>query len=242
VKAKTQSLAGMAVLGILLVAGGALPGKSVAAIDVTASVSISNMYLWRGLDLGTTVGPAAVAGDLVASNEGSYAGIWGSSGEASLGAEYDLYIGYGRMFGGFGFDISAWTYVYPDVSSTSSNSDLENPGELSEIILDLFYAWEDVSAGIGGSFYQNIAGAAGYQYMTLSGDYQWFSILVGYTSQDGPDYTHVDISYAYNKNLHFTVSQVVQQDSGQVSGVEYDSYYSERPKFVVVYVLPIKIM
>ena len=177
-KTKSRSVTGMAVLGALMVAGSILPDKSVAAIDVTASVSISNMYLWRGLDLGATVGPAAVAGGLLASNQGSYAGIWGSSGDAALGAEYDLYLGYGRMFGGFGVDISAWTYVYPDVSSNSSVSGLENPGNLSETILDLSYVWEGVSAGIGGSFYQNIAGDAGYQYMTLSGDYQWFSILV----------------------------------------------------------------
>ena len=58
----------------------------VAHAEVAASVGVANMYLWRGMDLGN--GDAAVSGDLKYKHKsGAYAGIWGSSGDATNGNE-----------------------------------------------------------------------------------------------------------------------------------------------------------
>ena len=77
--------------GLVALLSGAvlMPAANAAAPEVSASVGVANMYLWRGYDLGD--GDAAISGDLKATHDsGAYAGIWASSGDASWGTEYDL--------------------------------------------------------------------------------------------------------------------------------------------------------
>lgn len=203
----------LAVAGAMSVAA-----PTVANAEVSASVGISNMYLWRGNDLGN--GDAAVSGDLSYSNSGFYTGIWTSSGDSSAGTEYDLYAGYGAEFSGVSVDVSLWTYAYP---TSSSNTD---PGELSDVVISLGFA------GLSATVYDNIAGGSGDIYYTLGYGYDAFSILVGkhdLTGTEDENMMHVDLGYAYNDNLSFTISQQVDniQDEG-------------RPKFVVGYSLPIE--
>ena len=95
---------GIAASGIMI-----LGSQAVAApkVGVNATVGIANMYLYRGLDASGTDALAAVSGSLSVDVEGVYFGAWGSSGWDDLGAEYDLFIGYGRTFGAFGFDVGA---------------------------------------------------------------------------------------------------------------------------------------
>ena len=62
-------------------------------VEVTASVAVSNMYLWRGNNLGNST--PAISGDINASAGGFYGGIWGSSGDAESGNEFDVYAGFG---------------------------------------------------------------------------------------------------------------------------------------------------
>lgn len=219
------------------VAGALSVAPTVANAEVSASVAIANMYLWRGVDLGAYDkivfdddgnpeasgggGVGAISGDLSYSNSGFYTGIWGSSGDSNAGTEYDLYLGYGAEFGGVSVDASVLTYVYP----SSPDGSLDNPGELSEFILSLGFA------GFTLTGYDNIAGGSGYGYYTLSYGYDAFSILVGKHDNPGTpeDMTHVDISYAYNDNLSFTLSQQVD-----------DAFDNEKAKFVVGYSLPIE--
>jgi hypothetical protein len=48
------------------------------------------------------------------------------------------------------------------------------------------------------------------------------------------NYTHVDMTYAYNKNLSFTVSGIADMDKGQeMAGTDKDAL------FVVTYMLPL---
>ena len=131
--------------------------------ELSASASVANMYLWRGLDLGD--GSAAVSGDLTYSIGGAYAGIWVSSGDDALGNEYDYYVGYGTEMGDFSFDISLWNYNYSDNGLAGKGFDVsdDTTGELSEIITTVGFK------GISLSYYDNIAGATGYEHWTLSG-------------------------------------------------------------------------
>lgn len=188
-----------------------------ADVDVAASVGVSNMYLWRGYDLGNG---AAVSGDLNVSAAGFYTGIWGTSGDEELGTEYDLYVGYGGEFGGLSVDLSVWNYMYP---SSEEPSDLDDFGGLSEVILSLGYA------GFSVSVYDNIAGASGYEYYSAAYTYKSFTVLYGTHDNVGGDenLSHVDLTYAFNDNLAFTLSQ-------QVDNEEDDDL-----KFVVSFSLPI---
>lgn len=211
----------------LAVAGAMSVAPTAANAEVSASVGVANMYLWRGQDLGQ--GDAAVSGDLSYSNSGFYTGVWGSSGDAASGTEYDLYVGYGAEFGGVSVDLSVWNYIYPS-NPTGQNDTF---GELSEAILSLGFA------GFSFTAYDNIAGGSGYEYYTLGYSYDAFAITVGKHDNIGStaggiytpaeDVTHVDLSYAYNDSLSFTVSQNVDNEEGD-----------DNAKFVVSYSLPIE--
>lgn len=167
-----------------------------ADIEVDAAVGVSNLYLFRGSDLGD--GSAAVWGDLSASVAGAYAGIWASSGDDALGTEYDLYAGYGGELAGFSYDIAATNFIYPDaVTSTTGTTTPQGFADYTEAAFTIGYGplsfthVKDITAG------QSI-------YRTLSYEMGDYSVTYG-DFVDAVD-DHVDLSYAYNDNLSFTVS------------------------------------
>lgn len=193
-----------------------------AHAEVEASVAVATAYLWRGQDLGN--GDAAVSGDLVYSNSGFYTGIWGSSGDAAAGNEFDLFAGYGTEFGDLSVDISIWNYVYPDQNGAND----DDFGNLSEIILSVGYGAFSVS------YYDNIAGNQGYSYVTLGAEHEQFAVTLGNAmfEDDADDYMHLDLSYAFNDNVTFTVSKVIDQET--------DNNIDDDVNFVISYSLPIK--
>lgn len=217
-----------------------VPAAHADGVDVSGSVGVASMYLWRGLDLGAEDGGVpAVSGDLKVSAAGFYTGIWGSSGDASLGTEYDLYAGYGAEFGDFTVDLSVWNYMYPS-SSPEEDNIYDDFGGSSEAALTLGFAGFSVSA------YDNIAGGSGYEYYTLAYSYKAFTVLVGKHDNVNPEdelgnpkldddghvivnenVTHVDVKYAHNDNLTFVLSQQVDNEG------------DDDLKFVVGYSLPI---
>lgn len=188
---------------------------------LSATATVSNMYLWRGIDLGQ--GAAAVSGDLIYSMAGAYGGVWMSSGDSSLGQEYDLFAGYNAKLGDVTVDLSLWNYNYSDLGGPDDTT-----GELSEVVLS-------VSAyGASVSVLDNVAGAPGYYYYTLGYGYDAFSAKLGIHSFDNDlnNMSHLDLSYAYNDNLSFTVSKVVDE--------EVEGTYDNDALFQVSYKLPIK--
>ena len=197
------------------------------AVEVSASAGVATAYLWRGFDLGD--GSPAVFGDLVVSAGGAYGGIWISSGDDTLGNEYDLFVGYGTEIGPVAVDISIWNYNYPDAGFVvDENEDPvfgstdDTTGELSELILSL---------GVGPvsfTFYENIAGAPSYSYYTLGAEFGAFSATVGVHDDDEADDTptHLDLSYAYNDNLSFTVSKFIADEDEVDSDTQFVASYS----------------
>jgi len=229
---KAIALAGVMTTGLT-----AATFTQAAEPEVAASVSIANMYLWRGQDLGQ--GAAAVSGDLSVSMGGAYGGIWMSSGDSALGQEYDLYVGYGGEVEDFSYDLSVWSYVYPGGSPA-----IDDDGEIvvadsegttfdaSEVILSLGYA------GASFSYYYPVSSNPDdYTYMTLGYGMDAYSATVGMATDDADDsgYVHVDLSYAYNDNLSFTASKIVSDDAEDTEGEMDDDL-----KFVVSYSLPIE--
>lgn len=208
-----------------------------AEVEVAASAAVANMYLWRGQDLGIK-GVPAVSGDLSVSTSGAYGGVWASSGDASSGQEYDLYLGYGGEEGDFSYDVSAWTYVYPAKTETRNNKTTDAKGntfELSELIVSLGFA------GASFSYYHTLSSnPSKYSYMTLGYGMDKFSATLGRASSDADkdDYTHLDLGYAYNDQISFTLSKVVAQKANPDKGEEAQD---EDLKVVVSYSLPIKL-
>lgn len=203
----------------------------VANAEVSASVGVSNMYYWRGFNLGK--GDAQVSGDLKFSESGFYAGIWGGSGDVNGGTEYDLYAGYGGgEADGFNYDLSFWTYTYPE----NSNAVLSDPGKLSEAVLSVGYGPAKLT------YYDNLANQgdsvdSSYSYLTLSFTYEMFTVLFGAHNDlavgDGTyaSPTHIDLSYAYNDRLKFTIGKVVDDDEAFAA--------ANSAKFVASYSLPL---
>ncbi|ASP38102.1 histidine kinase [Bacterioplanes sanyensis] len=211
-----------------------------AEVEVSASAAIANMYLWRGQDLGQ--GVPAVSGDVTASMGGLYGGVWASSGDSALGQEYDLYLGYGGEAGEFSYDISAWTYVYPGASEDADDdgnytrTDARGTTfDASDLIISVGYG--PVSA----SYYYVLAGDENASYATLGGEMGAFAATLGmqmHSEDDSAEYTHLDLSYAYNDNLSFTLSKIIDQDADLDKG---ESGLDEDTKVVVSYSLPIEL-
>ncbi|MFY0641209.1 MAG: hypothetical protein JXR16_09200 [Bermanella sp.] len=192
-----------------LVSASALSAQTAfAEVEVSASAAVSNMYLWRGLDLGKLEnsdqgGVPAISGDLSVSTNGAYAGVWASSGDANLGTEYDLYVGYGMEAGDVSVDLMLASYIYP---SNDAGSDTMFDG--SEAILSLGFM--DASF----SLYETItSNPSDNRYITLGYGIDAVSATLGMqmSDDDTAEYTHVDVSYAYNDNLSFTYSQIVDE-------------------------------
>ncbi|WP_062061327.1 TorF family putative porin [Cellvibrio sp. OA-2007] len=211
-KMKQKLIAGAIALSAM--AGFAVPA---AHAEVSAAVGAANMYYWRGLDLGN--GDPQIWGDLKVSGSGFYGGVWAGSGDSVGGQEYDLYVGYGNSVGDFTFDLSVWSYSYP---KPSEGGEPVSPGDLVEAVAMIGYG------PIAFTYYENLEGADDYNYMTLAGTFGDFTIKYGVHEDD---LAHVDLTYAYNDKLSFTVGKVVD---------DVDGSYNDEAKFVVGFALPIE--
>jgi len=202
-----------------------LPGMAQA--ETSASLTLSNMYLWRGQNL-TPDGPA-ISGSLDYSHEsGMYAGVWGTN--ETGGTETDLYVGFAGEASGFSYDVSYWYYLYPeDVDGTTGAKVDLMDNALSEIVLGAGYSDFGVTLYMSGE----TQGGSDYMYYTLDYTVGKYNILFGaWTFDDAGnnEYSHVTLTYSYNDNLSFAVS-VAQEDI--VDAVETD------PLFLVSYSVPL---
>lgn len=216
-------------LATAMTAGLVATTSAQAEVEVAASAAVSNMYLWRGTDLGAQ-GVPAISGDLSVSSGGAYGGVWTSSGDSSAGQEYDLYVGYGMETGDVALDISYWSYIYP-------GTDGDDIADLHEIVASA--AYKGASLGVYYNIDQDEDEGTDYVYTTLGYGVDKYSATYGMTTfsdTEDADYSHLDLSYAYNDNLSFTLSQVVSSDLD-----EEDGGLDRSPKVVVSYSLPIEL-
>jgi uncharacterized protein (TIGR02001 family) len=217
-------------LATAMTAGLAATTTQAAEVEVAASASVANMYLWRGLDLGAP-GVPAISGDLSVSSGGAYGGVWTSSGDTSAGQEYDVFVGYGMETGDVALDISYWAYVYP-------GADGDDIADLHEIVASA--AYKGASLGVYYNIDQDEDEGTDYIYTTLGYGVDKFSATYGMTTfsdTEDSDYAHLDLSYAYNDNISFTLSQVVSSDLDEDEANAPD----RSPLVVVSYSLPIEL-
>ena len=208
---------------------GVMSTAAQAEVEVSASAAVSNMYLWRGQDLGAN-GVPAISGDLSVSSGGAYAGVWTSSGDTTSGQEYDLYVGYGAEVEGIALDVSYWSYIYPGAEG-------DDIADLHEIVASVSAA--GASLGVYYNIDQDEDEGTDYIYTTLGYGVDKFSATYGMTSYsdtEDSDYGHLDLGYAYNDNVSFTLSQIVTSDVD-----EEDGGPDRSPKVVVTYSLPIEL-
>ena len=202
---------------------------TVAQADVSASMAFSNMYLWRGQNVGNSGG--AISGSLDYSNEsGLYAGIWTSSEKD--GHETDLYIGYSTEVSGVGVDVSYWNYLYPEDGGTGPDTGLGDTNA-AEIVLALSYM--DFSFG----YYMQVDGdKPDDNYITLSYSFGKYSLTYGlWDLEDGTvdstgttpatkgqdEYSHLTLSYAATDDLSFAVSKAFSDlDDSDLGGANVE--------------------
>ena len=209
----------------------------VANAEVSASVGVASTYLWRGQDLGT--GTPAVSGDLTYSNSGFYTGIWVSSGDTTLGTEYDLYAGYGTAIGGLSVDLSVWTYINPNSPTFNDAGSPITIDENGDAIIDQRDTFGDATDAILGLGYGpvsftwiNTTTVSEVDYFALGYSLDAFSLTYGFFVGDNAnEYSHLDLTYSYNDNLAFTFSQVVDDN---------DDAIDDDLKFVVSYSIPLE--
>lgn len=197
-----------------------------SAAEVAASVGASNMYYWRGFDLG---GGAAIIGDVNVSSNGFIAGIWTSSGDANLGTEYDLYAGYSGSIGDFTYGLSVVSYVYPTLGEDVAIG----PGDYVELIPSLGYGPFKVT------YYDAIEadhaplGDEDYSYVTAELNFEKFGFKYGQHMDDVDavdGISHIDATYKFNEKLSFTLGKIIDNKDDSVD---------DEINFVVTLSLPI---
>lgn len=202
------------------------------AAEVSASVGASNMYYWRGYDLG---GGAAIIGDVNVSASGFFAGIWASSGDETLGSEYDIYAGYSGSAGDFSYGVSFVSYIYPNPKSEDVTEPV-SPGDYVEVVPFVGFGpfkvtYYDAINADHDSFSED------YSYVTAELNFDKFGIKYGqHMLDDGGSgsidgVSHIDATYKFNDKLSFTLGQIVDDNDGGAP---------DETNFVVTLSLPIE--
>lgn len=194
---------------------------SASAAEVAASVGASNMYYWRGFDLG---GGAALIGDINVSSNGFVAGMWTSSGDELLGTEYDIYVGYSGSAGDFSYGVSLVSYNYPNPSATHDHDGVVatpdetylpvNPGDYVEVVPFVGFGPFKVT------YYDAINAdhdffSEDYSYATAELNFEKFGLKYGQHMNDGDTgVSHIDATYKFNDKLSFTLGQIIDDADG----------------------------
>jgi hypothetical protein len=205
---------------------------SASAAEVAASVGASNMYYWRGFDLG---GGAALIGDINVSSNGFVAGLWTSSGDGSFGTEYDIYAGYSGSAGDFSYGVSVVSYVYPTMGEETvpGENSAVKPGEYVEVIPFLGFGPFKVT------YYDAVVAEHApladedYSYVTAELSFEKFGFKYGQHMDDVDavdGISHLDATYKYNEKLSFTVGKIID---------DKDDSVDDEINFVVTLSLPI---
>ena len=113
--------------------------EEASEVGVSANMSITSNYIWRGMT--QSHNSPAIQGGIDLDYKGVYAGVWGSNiefGDAKASLEADAYVGYANEISGFSYDVGYVQYMYPN------QSDEYNFGEA---YAKISYDFEVVSVG-----------------------------------------------------------------------------------------------
>jgi uncharacterized protein (TIGR02001 family) len=132
-------------IGVAMAAGATMIGAGAAHAEVTANVSLTTDYVFRGVSL--SANDPAIQGGADWSNDQFYVGTWASS--LSEGMELDVYAGFTPTTGPVTWDLGVVGYFYPGADDDAAEFDyyeLMAAGSVS--------ATEQISVG-GGVWYSD---------------------------------------------------------------------------------------
>ncbi len=192
---------------------------AISYADVSYNASVSNMYLWRGINI-SSPNPVVSGGADVSADSGLYAGVWASSeGYFDNSSETDLYFGYSPTFGDVGLTIGYAAYLYPGASKEMFTSVYDSSGKgsmLSDYVLGASY--KDLS--LTGYFNTERNDSGNNIYATLDYSIGKFGLHGGVNMNDdsAAEYTEYNVSYAATNNLSFTVSKAQGDGAIAIAG------------------------
>lgn len=227
----TKKLTPMVVAGTMATSSLLTVPMVAQAGELSADVTVANMYLWRGID--ASAGGPQVSGSLGwDSGAGFYVNSWASSGyqvdagDGYSGYELDVWAGYAGEAGGISYDISVWQIMYPQGSTTDSPDGMQAGTEIS-----LGLGYENFSVSYTTNSGERYEGEADYNYITVGAGFGDFGITIGQqdVDADDADWMHIDLSYALNDNASVTVSKASYEADDK----------EEDPLVVFSYTLPI---
>ncbi len=185
-------------MGAALVVGASIAGVSTAHAEVSANLSFTTDYVFRGVSLSGE--DPAIQGSFDWSNDSFYAGAWGSSlGSAGSSMELDLYAGYTPTTGPVKWDLGVIGYFYPGADDDGAEFDYYegmvgakiNPTEALTLGAALYYSPENFGHTGDALYYELNAEYAFNDAWKVSGAFGNQSI----DDVDGPGGTHQDDDY-----------------------------------------------
>lgn len=182
-------------IGVAVAAGATILGAGAANAEVSANVSLTSDYVFRGVSL--TDNEPAIQGGFDWSSDQFYAGVWGSS--LSEGTELDLYGGWTPSTGPVTWDLGLIAYFYPGADDDGAEFDY-----VEGMIAGEFSLTEQFAIG-GGLYYspENYGDTGDATYYEINGTYAVSDALA--------------FSGAFG-------NQTIENPDGAVGGAEEDDY------------------
>lgn len=113
------------IMGAAMLAGATIAGAGIANAEVSATVSMTTDYVFRGVSQ-TDSGPA-IQGSFDWSQDNFYAGAWASNVDFGTSGtmELDLYAGFTPSTGPIDWDLSLVGYFYPNGDDAAFGGELD---------------------------------------------------------------------------------------------------------------------
>ncbi|WP_373017692.1 TorF family putative porin [Thiomicrorhabdus sp.] len=228
----------------MAVAGAAAVSLAPAAAhaEMSYNASVSNMYLWRGINI-SDPSPVVSGGMDYDFGNGFAVGTWASSeGSFDNSSELDLYGSYSISMGDFGLSLGYNAYLYPTASKEMFKSAYDSDGDgsmLSDYVVGLSY--KDLSA----TAFINTERDKSDNNVYVSLDYSigafGLHAAKNFNDVSGAEYTDFNVSYAATDALTFTLSKASGDGAiATVAGIKgTDGTEAENVQLQVSYALPI---
>ena len=217
-----------------------VPG--IAAAQLTGSIGVANMYLWRGTN--QTPEGGQVWGELKYAHEsGAFAALW-TTPDSVEGHETDLYFGYNTKIQGIGLGITFWEIMYPEAKVANTDpakASFVDLGDTDVQELQLtasygpiginYYLGLDVPVDGSGS---TPSGSDENNYLAIDATFGEFKATYGMwdnESDAADDYSHLTLMYMPKPELSFGVN-FTMSDKNSANG---DPITEEGPLFYAGY-------
>lgn len=205
-----------------------------AQAGVAYNASVSNMYLWRGINI-SNPSPVVSGGVDYDFGNGFAVGAWtASEGSFDNSSELDLYGSYSFSLGDVDMSVGYNSYLYPYASKAMFKFSSDGGSMLGDYVLGLGYG--DFSA----TAFINAEGKDSGNNIYTSLDYGLgdFGVHLGVNTNDdaAAEYKDYNVSYAATENLSFVLS-VADGDGANaiIAGLGGPTEAADNPQLQVSY-------